>query len=78
MFLGEAVVLAGTGGLAGILLVVVVVGSLKLAVPGLPLSLQPLYLFSAWLLSTLVGLIAGIMPAWRASLLDPIEALRQE
>jgi putative ABC transport system permease protein len=78
MFLGEAVVLAGSGGLAGILLVVAVVGSLKLAVPGLPLSLQPLYLFSAWLLSTLVGLIAGIMPAWRASLLDPIEALRQE
>ena len=78
MFLGEAVVLAGSGGLAGILLVVIVIGSLKLVVPGLPLSLQPIYLFSAWLLSTLIGLIAGVMPAWRASLLDPIEALRQE
>lgn len=78
MFLGEAVALAGSGGFAGILLVVLVVGSLKLAVPGLPLSLQPAYLFSAWLLSTLIGLIAGILPAWRASLLDPIEALRQE
>jgi putative ABC transport system permease protein len=78
MFLGEAVVLAGTGGLAGILLVVIVIGSLKLAVPGLPLALQPIYLFAAWLLSTFIGLVAGVMPAWRASLLDPIEALRQE
>ncbi len=78
MFLGEAIVLAGSGGLAGILLVVGVVGAIKLFVPGLPVSLQPLYLFLAWSLSTLIGLVAGIMPAWRASLLDPIEALRQE
>jgi putative ABC transport system permease protein len=47
-------------------------------VPGLPLALQPFYLFAAFMLSTAVGLIAGIFPAWRASLLDPIEALRQE
>jgi len=32
----------------------------------------------SWLLSTLVGLLAGIAPAWRASLFDPIEALRME
>lgn len=78
LFLGEAVVLAGIGGIAGISLIVLLVGTIKLFAPGLPLALQPLYLFLAFLLSTAVGLVAGILPAWRASLLDPIEALRQE
>lgn len=78
LFLGEAVVLAGIGGIAGISLIVLLVGIVKLFAPGLPLALQPFYLFLAFLLSTAVGLVAGILPAWRASLLDPIEALRQE
>lgn len=78
LFLGEAVVLAGIGGLAGISIIVLLVGIAKLFAPGLPLALQPFYLLLAFLLSTAVGLIAGILPAWRASLLDPIEALRQE
>jgi putative ABC transport system permease protein len=78
LFLGEAVVLSGIGGLAGIAIVVIVVGGLKLFFPALPLALQPTYLIMAWLLSTAVGLVAGIAPAYQASLLNPIEALRQE
>jgi putative ABC transport system permease protein len=78
LFLGEAVVLAGIGGIAGISLIVFLVGIAKLIAPGLPLALQPFYLFLAFLLSTAIGLIAGVLPAWRASHLDPIEALRQE
>jgi putative ABC transport system permease protein len=78
MFLGEAVVLASVGGLAGITLIVVAVGGVKLFVPNLPVVLQPFYLFMAWTVSTFVGLVSGILPAWRASLLNPIEALRQE
>lgn len=78
LFLGEAIVLSVLGGLAGIVLVIVLVTAAKAAIPGLPLVLQPLYLMLALLLSSLVGLIAGIAPAWRASLLDPIIALRQE
>ena len=78
LFLGEAVVLAGIGGVAGISIIVLLVGIAKLLAPNLPLALQPFYLFAAFMLSTVIGLIAGIFPAWRASLLDPIEALRQE
>ncbi len=78
LFLGEAVLLAASGGLAGLLLVVVLIGGGKLLVPGLPLVLQPFYLSVAFLLSMLIGLVAGIVPAWRASHLDPIEALRSE
>ncbi len=78
LFLGEAVVLSVAGGLAGILLVVLLVTGAKTAMPSLPLALHPHYLMLALLLSSIVGLLAGILPAWRASLLDPIIALRRE
>jgi putative ABC transport system permease protein len=78
LFLGEAVLLAATGGFAGIVVVMVTVVSINLLAPALPFALQPFYLALSWLLSTLVGLLAGIAPAWRASLFDPIEALRTE
>ncbi len=78
LFLGEAMVLAGSGGLLGIALVIVLVLLLALLAPSLPLALNPFYLLMAWLLSMVIGLIAGITPAWNASRLDPIEALRDE
>jgi putative ABC transport system permease protein len=78
LFLGEAVLLAAAGGFAGIAVVMITVVSINLLAPALPFALQPFYLALSWLLSTLVGLLAGIAPAWRASLFDPIEALRTE
>lgn len=77
LFLGEAILLASLGGIAGIGLVIIIVSILKISLPHLPLVLQPFYLLLALLLSTIIGLIAGIAPAWRASMLDPIIALRQ-
>jgi putative ABC transport system permease protein len=78
LFLGESVALAMLGGLLGLALLALLVVLLHLGAPDLPLSPQPLYLLGAMLLSGLVGVLAGIFPAWQASNVDPIEALREE
>jgi putative ABC transport system permease protein len=78
MFLGEAVLLAGMGGLLGLSIVAVLVVTLNTFVPGLPIALQPGYMLASLALSCGVGLAAGISPAMHAAGLDPIEALRSE
>jgi putative ABC transport system permease protein len=78
LFLGEAILLAAIGGAVGVGVVMLIVGAVNWLAPALPFALQPFYLILSWLLSTVVGLLAGIAPAWRASLFDPIEALRME
>ena len=78
MFLGEAILLSGMGGLLGVSIVVVLVISMNTFVPGLPIALQPLYMLTSLALSCGVGLVAGISPAMNAARLDPIEALRSE
>jgi putative ABC transport system permease protein len=78
LFLGEAIVLSGMGGLLGISIVAVLIITLNTFVPGLPISLQPMYLVASLALSCGVGLVAGISPAMNAASLDPIDALRSE
>ena len=88
-FLAEALAITFTGGLLGIVLAYVValtVGRLTLysamakhAEAGdIRLMINPLTLIVAVLILTAVGLISGMVPAIRASRLDPIEALRYE
>jgi len=78
LFLGEAVLLSLLGGIAGIGLLLVLRLLLWWAVPALPLTLEPAYLLASLLLAAVVGVIAGTLPAWRASRLDPVTALHAE
>jgi len=76
-FLVEAVILCITGGLVGILLGVGVgnfAGSLLNAQMAIPVD----WVIIGFSLCILVGLIFGTYPAYKASNLDPIEALRYE
>jgi len=88
-FLAEALTITFIGGLLGIILAYVValtVGRLTLysamakhAEAGdIRLMINPVTLIVAVLILTAVGLVSGMVPAIRASRLDPIEALRYE
>jgi ABC-type antimicrobial peptide transport system permease subunit len=76
-FLAEAVILCLFGGMAGILLghgVSLAVAALLhwRIIPFLPA------IVAAFAVSASVGIVFGFYPAWRASRLDPIEALRYD
>jgi putative ABC transport system permease protein len=76
-FLIEAVVLTSIGGLLGVLLGSGI-GLLVNLVSGFPISL-PWWSFALGLgFSASVGIFFGMLPAWRASRMDPIDALRYE
>jgi putative ABC transport system permease protein len=76
-FLTEAVVLSAFGGTLGILLGI---GSSEMVsyLKHWPTLVSPLVVVSAFLGSAAVGMISGFYPARKASLLDPIDALRYE
>jgi putative ABC transport system permease protein len=74
-FLIEATTLALIGGVAGILLG----GGLSQIVSrlaGWPLYIDIAAIVLAVMVSGLIGILSGFYPAWRASRLDPVEALR--
>ncbi|MCS7075091.1 MAG: ABC transporter permease [Bacteroidia bacterium] len=76
-FLTEAIVICQLGGLLGILLGILI-GNLVSVAIGSEFIIPWLWIATAVSLCFLVGLISGIYPAWKASNLDPIEALRYE
>ena len=76
-FLGEAVMLSLFGGVLGVLLSFV--GDFFIeGILGWPLSTSPQGALLAVLFAVAVGVFFGFYPAWRASRLDPIAALRNE
>ena len=78
IFLGEAVILASMGGLAGLVLGVGGAWLLGFLVPALPTHISWTYIIAAELLAAGIGLLAGVLPARRAAALKPVDALRSE
>jgi ABC-type antimicrobial peptide transport system permease subunit len=76
-FLVEAVVLCLVGGALGILLGHGGSYLVRLLLHW-PVETSFTAIFTAVLVSAAVGIVFGFYPAWKASLLDPIEALRYE
>ena len=76
-FMTEALLLTAAGSLAGL---VIGVGFSKIitASIGVPLHIDPKSFISAYGLAAVFGFVFALFPAWKASRLSPMEALRYE
>jgi len=75
-FLFEAVILAIIGGLIGVFLVWIVSLLASQFTGDFEFILSPWNMFIGTMVSAVIGLISGIIPAIAASKLDPVEAIR--
>ena len=75
-FLFEALVLSLLGGIIGLLLVWLMTIVANNIVEDFEFILSSSSIFWGLVWTILVGLISGIIPAWKASKLDPVEAIR--
>jgi putative ABC transport system permease protein len=76
-FLFEAVILSLMGGIVGITLGIIT-GNLLALYLSTPVVLPVDWIFIGLIICTLVGLIFGVYPAYKAAQLNPIDALRYE
>ena len=77
-FLFEAMMLTFLGGVLGVILAVGLSRILMLLIPALPALIPAWAVITGLSVSIGVGIIFGVWPARKASLLDPIECLRYE
>ncbi len=76
-FLFEAILIGQIGGLLGIILGILIGNLVALSV-GSPFIVPWAWIIGGVILCFIVGLVSGIIPAVKASKLDPIDALRYE
>ena len=76
-FLSETILLTSTGGLLGVGLGALIPYIVTL-IADMRTIVAPLSCVLAFSISVAVGLVSGIYPAFRAAMMDPIEALRHE
>ncbi|MBI2620070.1 MAG: ABC transporter permease [Ignavibacteriales bacterium] len=76
-FITEAIVLCQFGGVIGILIGVAAGNAIALLLE-VPPSIPWDWAFFGFALCAFIGLVFGVYPAWKASNLDPVDALRYE
>ncbi len=74
-FLIESIALCILGGVIGLALVYLAVLALNQALP-YEMALSPGNVTLGILLAVVIGILAGVIPAWQASRMDPVEAIR--
>jgi putative ABC transport system permease protein len=76
-FLSEAVIIASIGGLIGVFAGFALAYLISFLV-GFPASVSYWSVIMGVGVSSLVGIVSGIYPAWKAAALNPVEAMRRE
>jgi putative ABC transport system permease protein len=77
-FLIESTALCLLGGLVGLGVACLLCFSIASAFPSFPIHLSFALILTGMLVSVITGLVSGLAPAWSASRLDPVTALRYE
>jgi putative ABC transport system permease protein len=77
-FLLEAVTLAATGGAIGAACATGIVLCIRIAFSSFPASVSFYLVFLGVGVAGFIGVFFGVYPAWKAAMLNPVEALRYE
>lgn len=77
-FLIESVALCVLGGLIGLTFAYLVCFAIAAALPSFPIQFSVTLVVISMFVSVMTGLVSGFAPAWSASRLDPVTALRYE
>jgi putative ABC transport system permease protein len=77
-FLIEAVAICLIGGIVGMVVAYGIFLGIHLKMPGFPVQFSPDLVVISVLVSVVTGILSGFAPAWGASRLDPVVALRYE
>ena len=75
-FLIESASLCIVGGILGLLLAIVATQLVGMGL-GMTMTIELKYIIISIAVSSIIGVVAGLYPAWKAARLDPIVALTQ-